>query len=131
MGFVFKFNIDDLCEFFVKYIVFCIVFELCVEVLIVEFNVVLYVSFYLIDYWEVYQKVDIVVWLVCYILFVELFCEESKLELDFCGVRKQKENWYIVLMNYCKQFDCIMKKILFVFGICFEVIKMVLLVKVL
>lgn len=66
----------------------CIVSESRAEVLIVEPNVASHASFHLTDYREAYQKADIVVWLVRHTPFVELPREESKLELDFCGVRK-------------------------------------------
>ena len=88
MGLAFKPNIDDLRESPAKYIASRIVSESRAEVLIVEPNVASHASFHLTDYREAYQKADIVVWLVRHTPFVELPREESKLELDFCGVRK-------------------------------------------
>ena len=88
MGLAFKANIDDLRESPAKYIASRIVSESRAEVLIVEPNVASHASFHLTDYREAYQKADIVVWLVRHTPFVELPREESKLELDFCGVRK-------------------------------------------
>ena len=88
MGLAFKPNIDDLRESPAKYIASRIVSESRAEVLIVEPNVTSHASFHLTDYREAYQKADIVVWLVRHTPFVELPREESKLELDFCGVRK-------------------------------------------
>ena len=88
MGLAFKPNIDDLRESPAKYIASRIVSESRAEVLIVEPNVASHASFHLTDYREAYQKADIVVWLVRHTPFVELPREGSKLELDFCGVRK-------------------------------------------
>ena len=88
MGLAFKPNIDDLRESPAKYIASRIVSESRAEVLIEEPNFASHASFHQTDYLEDYQKADIVVWLVRHTPFVELPREESKLELDFCGVRK-------------------------------------------
>lgn len=88
MGLAFKPNIDDLRESPAKYIASRIVSESRAEVLIVEPNITSHSSFHLTDYKEAYRKADIIVWLVRHTPFVELFRDEGKLELDFCGVRK-------------------------------------------
>lgn len=88
MGLAFKPNIDDLRESPAKYIASRIVSESRAEVLIVEPNITSHSSFHLTDYKEAYRKADIIVWLVRHTPFVELFRDERKLELDFCGVRK-------------------------------------------
>ena len=87
MGLAFKPNIDDLRESPAKYIASRIVSESRADVLIVEPNVASHPSFHLTDYKEAYRKADIIVWLVRHTPFVELPCDEEKLELDFCGVR--------------------------------------------
>jgi len=88
MGLAFKPNIDDLRESPAKYITSRIVSESTAEVLVVEPNISEHKTFNIEDYQEAYNKADIVVWLVCHKEFVSLPINETKLELDFCGVRK-------------------------------------------
>lgn len=88
MGLAFKPNIDDLRESPAKYITSRIISEARAEVLIVEPNVDSHKSFNLMNYVEAYKKADIVVWLVSHDEFVTMPIDNSKIELDFCGVRK-------------------------------------------
>ncbi len=88
MGMAFKPDIDDLRESPAKYIASRIISESRATVLIVEPNIDRHSSFHLTDYREAYNQADIVVWLVRHTPFLSLPCEEGKMELDFCGVRK-------------------------------------------
>lgn len=88
MGLAFKPDIDDLRESPAKYIASRIISESRAEVLIVEPNIQRHASFHLTDYQEAYQKADIVVWLVRHSAFPSIIQDASKIELDFCGVRK-------------------------------------------
>lgn len=88
MGLAFKPDIDDLRESPAKYIASRIISESRAEVLIVEPNIQRHASFHLTDYQEAYQKADIVVWLVRHSAFLSIKQDASKIELDFCGVRK-------------------------------------------
>ena len=88
MGLAFKPNIDDLRESPAKYIVSRIISESRSEVLIAEPNIETHASFRLAPYMEAYQKADIVVWLVRHTPFLSIPKDLSKIELDFCGVRK-------------------------------------------
>ena len=88
MGLAFKPNIDDLRESPAKYIASKVVAEARGEVLIVEPNINTHPSFSLTDYSEAYKKADIIAWLVNHKEFPHLEKDESKTELDFCGVRK-------------------------------------------
>ena len=87
MGLAFKPDIDDLRESPAKYIASRIIVEARAEVLVVEPNVETHKSFNLANYWEAYKKADIVVWLVKHKPFLSIAKQESKIELDFCGVR--------------------------------------------
>lgn len=89
MGLSFKPDIDDLRESPAKYIVSRVISESRAEVLIVEPNIDAHSSFRLTDYHEAYRRADIVAWLVRHKPFLQLPREESKVELDFCGVRKE------------------------------------------
>lgn len=88
MGLAFKPDIDDLRESPAKYITSRIISESRAEIRVVEPNIHAHPSFHLTDYREAYQKADIVVWLVRHRPFIGLPRDASKLELDFCGVRK-------------------------------------------
>lgn len=59
------------------------------DILIVELNVSEYKVFKLIDYKEVYVKVDIVVFLVVYFVFKVLLYVSDKVIFDFCGIYKK------------------------------------------
>ena len=88
MGLAFKPDIDDLRESPAKYITSRIISESNAEVLVVEPNIETHKSFNLVNYKEAYDKADIVVWLVQHKPFLSMIKQESKIELDFCGVRK-------------------------------------------
>ena len=88
MGLAFKPDIDDLRESPAKYITSRIISEVRADVLVVEPNVENHKSFKLIDYNDAFLKSDIIVWLVRHKEFLLIPKTESKIELDFCGVRK-------------------------------------------
>lgn len=88
MGLAFKPNIDDLRESPAMYITSRILSESNADILVVEPNIVKHKTFNLTDYAEAYQKADIVVWLVAHTPFFAIEKDTSKIELDFCGVRK-------------------------------------------
>jgi UDP-N-acetyl-D-mannosaminuronic acid dehydrogenase len=88
MGLAFKPDIDDLRESPAKYIVSRIISETDAEALIVEPNVKSHKTFNLSDYKQAYQKADVIVWLVRHKEFVDMPIDKTKIELDFCGVRK-------------------------------------------
>lgn len=88
MGLAFKPNIDDLRESPAMYIASRILSESSAEVLVVEPNIHNHKTFNLIDYKEAYKKADIIVWLVAHTPFFSIEKDTSKIELDFCGIRK-------------------------------------------
>lgn len=88
MGLAFKPDIDDLRESPARYIAARVVSESRADVLIVEPNIKTHSSFHLTDYYEAYHRADIVAWLVRHTPFLDITRDDSKLELDFCGVRK-------------------------------------------
>jgi len=88
MGLAFKPDIDDLRESPAKYITSRIISESNAEVLVVEPNISQHKTFQLFDYREAYEKADIIVWLVAHTPFFNIPKSNSKIELDFCGVRK-------------------------------------------
>lgn len=88
MGLAFKPDIDDLRESPARYIAARVVSESRADVLIVEPNIKTHSSFHLTDYYEAYRQADIVAWLVRHTPFLDITRDDSKLELDFCGVRK-------------------------------------------
>jgi UDP-N-acetyl-D-mannosaminuronic acid dehydrogenase len=88
MGLAFKPNIDDLRESPAKYITSRILSESNAAVLVVEPNISQHKTFNLVDYKEAYQKADIVAWLVGHKSFYNIQKSDSKIELDFCGIRK-------------------------------------------
>jgi len=88
MGLAFKPNIDDLRESPAMYIASRILSESSADVLVVEPNIDKHKTFNLIDYDEAYKKADIIVWLVAHTPFFSIKKDSSKIELDFCGIRK-------------------------------------------
>ena len=88
MGLAFKPNIDDLRESPAKYITSRIISEARAEVLVVEPNVSSHISFNISDYQLAYNNADIIVWLVRHKEFISMPVVASKIEIDFCGVRK-------------------------------------------
>jgi len=88
MGLAFKPDIDDLRESPAKYIVSRVISESNVEVLVVEPNIDTHKSFHLTNYREACQKADIIAWLVPHTPFYGILKDDSKIELDFCGIRK-------------------------------------------
>ena len=88
MGLAFKPDIDDLRESPAKYIASRIISESNAEVFVVEPNISQHKTFQLTDCVEAYQKADVVVWLVAHRPFYDIPKDESKIELDFCGIRK-------------------------------------------
>lgn len=88
MGLAFKPNIDDLRESPAKYIASRIISESNADVLVVEPNIESHKSFDLKDYKQAYKDADIVVWLVAHTPFLSLESLEGKIELDFCGIKK-------------------------------------------
>lgn len=89
MGLAFKPDIDDLRESPAKYITSRIISEARAEVLVVEPNVSSHKSFNISDYQLAYENADIVVWLVRHKEFILMPVLASKIEIDFCGVRKK------------------------------------------
>ena len=88
MGLAFKPDIDDLRESPALFIAGRLAAECRAQVLMVEPNISSHSSFHLTDYQEAYQRADIVAWLVRHTPFLSLPRTEGKIELDFCGVRK-------------------------------------------
>lgn len=88
MGLAFKPNIDDLRESPAMYITSRILSEANAEILVVEPNIEKHRTFNLTEYSLAYQKADIVVWLVAHDPFFSLKVDNSKMEIDFCGIRK-------------------------------------------
>ena len=88
MGLAFKPDIDDLRESPAKYITMRIISEARAEVLIVEPNIESHKSLQLVPFGNAYQMADIVVWLVRHKDFMSINVDTTKIELDFCGVRK-------------------------------------------
>jgi UDP-N-acetyl-D-mannosaminuronic acid dehydrogenase len=88
MGLAFKPDIDDLRESPAKYITSRILSESNAEVLVIEPNINTHKTFNLTDYKEAYSKADIIVWLVGHKPFYSIVKDNSKIELDFCGIRK-------------------------------------------
>lgn len=88
MGLAFKPDIDDLREAPAKYIVSRILSETRAEVLVVEPNISSHKTFSLKAYDEAYKQADIVVWLVGHKEFLTMKKDNTKIELDFCGIYK-------------------------------------------
>ena len=89
MGLAFKPDVDDLRESSAVYIAGRIAAESQTEVLFVEPNIEHHQAFELARCQEAYGKADIVAWLVRHQEFLPLPPDSDKIELDFCGIRKQ------------------------------------------
>ena len=90
MGLAFKPNIDDLRESPAKYIAQKVLQNSNNEEhYIVEPNLQSHSVYKLTDYKKAFKKADIVVFLVAHKEFVNLQIDESKLILDFCGVKNK------------------------------------------
>ncbi|MDR0681049.1 MAG: UDP-N-acetyl-D-mannosamine dehydrogenase [Dysgonamonadaceae bacterium] len=88
MGLAFKPDIDDLRESPAKYITSRVLSESNAEVLVVEPNISHHTTYNLMDFHTAYQKADVVAWLVGHKPFYNIQQDKSKIELDFCGIRK-------------------------------------------
>lgn len=89
MGLAFKPNIDDLRESPAKYIAQKVLQNANNEAYyIVEPNIETHTVFKLTNYIEAIDKADIIVFLVAHNEFKELNIAESKVVLDFCGIKK-------------------------------------------
>ena len=88
MGLAFKPDIDDLRESPAKYIASRVINEANASVLVVEPNIENHHTFKLTDFQEAYKQADIVAWLVRHKEFLTILKSSTKIELDFCGVRK-------------------------------------------
>jgi UDP-N-acetyl-D-mannosaminuronic acid dehydrogenase len=93
MGLAFKPDIDDLRESPAKYIASRIISETQADVLIVEPNIKTHKTFNLVQYQDAYKNADIVVWLVRHKEFITMPADAAKIEIDFCGVRKNHINY--------------------------------------
>ncbi|MDR2562434.1 MAG: UDP-N-acetyl-D-mannosamine dehydrogenase [Prevotellaceae bacterium] len=89
MGLAFKPDIDDLRESPAKYIASKVIDRAEGEVMLVEPNIDTLENHILMPYKEAYAKADIVAWLVKHREFMSMATDDSKIELDFCGVRKK------------------------------------------
>jgi UDP-N-acetyl-D-mannosaminuronic acid dehydrogenase len=87
MGLAFKPNIDDLRESPAIYITSRLVSEADAQILVSEPNIASHKTFNLLNYMEAYQNADIIVWLVAHKQFYDIPKNDSKIELDFCGMR--------------------------------------------
>lgn len=90
MGLAFKPDIDDLRESPAKKIALNVLKE-CksdAEFMIVEPNIPEFEGIKLSDYKKAWEKADIVVFLTAHTPFKSLPTDNSKIELDFCGIRK-------------------------------------------
>jgi UDP-N-acetyl-D-mannosaminuronic acid dehydrogenase len=88
MGLAFKPDIDDLRESPAKHITSRVIAESEADVLVVEPNIENHPNFRLTPCEEAYEKADIVVWLTCHKVFLNMPVDRHKTEFDFCGVRK-------------------------------------------
>ena len=89
MGLAFKPDIDDLRESPAIHIMEQVQREHPEhQLLIVEPNVSSYKDYTLTDYREAYQHADIIAFLTAHTPFKALPRDASKIELDFCGIRK-------------------------------------------
>ncbi len=87
MGLAFKPNIDDLRESPAKYIAQKVLQDANdEEIYFVEPNIREHNIFKLTDYKDAYDKADIIAFLVAHDEFKTLDIDESKVNLDFCGV---------------------------------------------
>ena len=92
MGLAFKPDIDDLRESPAKYIASKVIAEAKSKVLVAEPNISKHENYILTPCEEAYAKADIVAWLVKHKEFTTMAPDDSKIELDFCGVRKKTKN---------------------------------------
>ena len=89
MGLAFKPNIDDLRESPAKYIAQKVLQNANNEAyFIVEPNIESHSVFKLTDYKEAVEKADIIVFLVAHKEFQNLVINNTKISLDFCGIKK-------------------------------------------
>jgi UDP-N-acetyl-D-mannosaminuronic acid dehydrogenase len=89
MGLAFKPNIDDLRESPAKYISQKVLQNLNNEELfIVEPNIDSHSIYKITDYKEAIEKADIIVFLVAHKEFQNLIINNTKITLDFCGIKK-------------------------------------------
>jgi len=89
MGLAFKPNIDDLRESPAKYIAHKVVQDAHnEEVFIVEPNIKEHDLYKLTDYKKAVENADIIAFLVAHDEFKTLEIDDSKIVLDFCGVRE-------------------------------------------
>jgi len=90
MGLAFKPDIDDLRESPAIEVVELLTSDsnLNANILVNEPNVIQYKNYRNINYLEAYEKADIVVFLVSHKQYKLIERNYSKIELDFCGVRK-------------------------------------------
>jgi len=90
MGLAFKPNIDDLRESPAVYIAARLISESVAHIFVSEPNIASHKTFNLFNYMEAYKNADIVVWLVAHKQFYDIPKDDSKIELDFCGVRNEE-----------------------------------------
>ena len=90
LGLAFKPNIDDLRESPAKYITQKVLQSSNNEEhFIVEPNIESHSIYKLTDYKEAIEKADIIVFLVAHKEFQNLIIKNTKITLDFCGIKKQ------------------------------------------
>jgi UDP-N-acetyl-D-mannosaminuronic acid dehydrogenase len=89
MGLAFKPDIDDLRESPAKYIAQKVMQSDQNNFLVVEPNIREHSVFKLTNYFEAYQKADIIVFLVAHKEFKTLTYNEEKVILDFAGIFKR------------------------------------------
>jgi UDP-N-acetyl-D-mannosaminuronic acid dehydrogenase len=90
MGLAFKPNIDDLRESPAKFIAQTVLQNSNNEEnFIVEPNIESHSIYKLTDYKEAIEKADIIVFLVAHKEFQNLIINNTKITLDFCGIKKQ------------------------------------------
>jgi UDP-N-acetyl-D-mannosaminuronic acid dehydrogenase len=90
MGLAFKPDIDDLRESPARYISQRIMSERNGDVLLVEPNINSHNTLPLTNYKDAYRRADIVVWLVKHKEFLSFTRDDSKIDLDFCGLKQMQ-----------------------------------------
>jgi len=88
MGLAFKPDIDDLRESPAIEVVEKMLQDKSTDFLVSEPNVESFRNIALVNYLEAYNSADIIVFLVAHKEYLHLAAQKSKIELDFCGVRK-------------------------------------------